>query len=192
MSNIPSPIDNSEEHIVVADVVQPVPRKRIALDMSLMEYPTQMWVGFFNECGLDEMLMTFRWDSPPIGARHGESVFAFYLPINDTENLVGWGSLKRDPCNGAIMEVVRGVRPKYRNMGHADTMLKMLSHIAFEQMGADVLFRSVYDTNVAHAARNLDAADRGSPWVYAGRVWYPDPYRIFTYTKDSWLAGDVL
>ena len=169
-----------------------LPERDSPLDMSVMEHPTWMWVGFFKECGLDEMLMSFRWDNTPIGARHGETVFAFYLPINDPDNLVGWGSLKRDTSNKTIMEVVRGVRPKYRNRGYADVMLKMLTDVAFRSMGADMLFRSIYDSNFAHSARNLAAAEKGSPWVYAGRVWYPDPYRIFTYMKDSWMVGDAM
>lgn len=162
------------------------------LEMEVIEFPTQLWTGFFKECGPEEMLQTFRWDSPPIGARHGETVFAFYLQIEDTDRLVGWGSLKRDTANSSIMEVIRGVRPKYRRLGYADVMLKLLAEVAFRTLGADMLFRSIYDTNIAHVARNLNAADKGSCWIYSGRSWYPDPFRTFTYTKDSWLAGDVI
>jgi len=162
------------------------------LEMSYIEHPLHMWAWYFKEYGLQEMLETFRWENPPMGARHGESVFAFYLPIADTDNQVGWGSLKRDTSNSTIMEVVRCVRPKYRRKGYAEVMLKLLSDVAFRTLGAEMLFRNIYDTNTAHVARNLNAADKGSPWIYSGRSWYPDPYRIFTYMKDSWAAGDVL
>ena len=166
------------------------------LEMEYVEFPLQMWIGYFKECGLDEMLMSFRWDQPPMaGARHGETVFAFFLSTPDDgvpiDRQVGWGSLKRSADNAHIMEVIRGVRPKYRRQGYAEVMLKLLSDVAFRTLGAEQLVRNIYDTNTEHVRRNLEAADKGSPWVYAGRVWYPDPYRIFTYMKDSWAAGDV-
>jgi RimJ/RimL family protein N-acetyltransferase len=158
--------------------------------MERLVFPTQMWVGFFKECGPEEMLASFRWTNPPIGARWGEDVYAFFLPVADTDNLVGWASLKRNPSELLMMEVVRGVRPKYRRRGYAAIMLEMLTDRAFSDLDASQLSRVVYDGNTEQSARSLRASELGSPWVYAGCTWYPETNqsKLYILTRQAWAS----
>lgn len=148
--------------------------------------PGWAWEGFAQAVGYQELEACYGWDAPPGHLRWGESAYLFYLGTpGPADNLVGWASLTRMPKEPGWFELGLGVWPKHRGRGYRHQILRACANRAFEGLGAEHVSMLVFD-GTAHAAQCLREAEVGSAWVYAGRIWYPVPYRVFTISREAW------
>jgi GNAT superfamily N-acetyltransferase len=132
--------------------------------------------AFYTAWGPEQMLASYGWRQIPQALMRGERMYAFMDP-DVGEEFVGWGSLllnTRDADDEEASLSV-GVFPAYQRRGYRRAIIEFLSAKA-ARLGADRVHQVVLKTNAAHYARmRRECQDPGSPWVYAGDVWYPPP-----------------
>lgn len=156
------------------------------LTMTRVDEPGPMWRMFAAAAGDEEMRACYGWESPPACARWGERVYAFL----DGTVTVAWASLARYPKEPNWFELALGVWPALRRRGYRRRVLGLCAAEAFA-LGAEHVSMLVLDSAAAHAAQCLREAGAGSEWAYAGRVWYPDAYRVFTVSRVGRAAKKV-
>jgi GNAT superfamily N-acetyltransferase len=133
---------------------------------------------FYDAYGAEQMKASYDWDSPSTRMYPGERVWAF----EDHVPGIGWGSMHfntRDAEQGDAMLIV-GVMPSHQRQGYRTTILDWMSAKA-KALGAQTASMIVYKANEAHYRRIMrESHTDGSPWIYAGDVWYPAPgYGMF-------------
>jgi GNAT superfamily N-acetyltransferase len=154
--------------------------------------PGPLWADFFEACGPYVMYDAYGWVEPPRGLRGNERVFAFYDAIPERGGVrVAWSGVSEYPKEPGHYELAVGVWPEHQGKGYRRQVLDETARVMFvpgsmEDPAARQLTMLVFDTCQKHAAQCLRDADRGSAWVYAGRIWYPDAMRAFALTREAW------
>jgi GNAT superfamily N-acetyltransferase len=135
---------------------------------------------FWDEHGAEQMKASYDWDRPSTRMYPGERVWAFdqALPtVPPEEGTIGWGSMHfntRDAEQGDAVLIV-GVFPKFQRQGYRTQILDWMATKA-KTLGAQSVSMIVYKANEAHYKRIMrESHTEGSPWIYAGDVFYPPP-----------------
>lgn len=158
-----------------------------------------LWADFYEAYGPEVMEQAYGWESPTSRQiRKGERVWAFHdtaptpiasimdqiaepggIAFTEYEARVGWGAcyLSLDDPDDIEAVLVVGVFPDFRGRGYRLAILDWMAAWA-KKRGAKYARIIVFAENEANHQRHHDEADRG-PWIWAGDVWYPDPYSIF-------------
>ena len=147
--------------------------------------PGPLWADFFAACGPGVMADAYGWDAPQQTCRGNERVFEFHSP---RYGLVAWSSVSEYPKEPGHYELALGVWPLYQGAGYRRQVLEATAGLMFSNpaLATRQLTMLVYDTCPLHAAQCLRDAERGSAWVYSGRIWYPDALRAFALTREAW------
>lgn len=134
---------------------------------------------FYNAHGAEQMKASYDWDRPSTTMFKGETVWAFEeeTATPGLSMVVGWGSMHfntRDAEQADAVLIV-GVFPDFQRRGYRVQILDWMAERA-KKLGASSASMIVYKANEAHYKRIMrEAHTEGSPWVYAGDVWYPSP-----------------
>lgn len=139
---------------------------------------------FWDAHGAEQMKASYDWDRPSTRMYPGERVWAFYGEDVGTkeEFVVGWGSMHfntRDAEEGDAVLIV-GVFPEHQRLGFRTQILDWMAQKA-KALGATSASMIVFKANEAHYKRIMrESHTEGSPWTYAGDVWFPAPgYGMF-------------
>lgn len=142
-----------------------------------------VWREFYEAHGPEVMARAYGWESAECRPRReGERVWAFYDDTVPPTPLVGWGSAQmnlRDPDDTSAILVV-GVFPQFEGQGFRRQILDWMTEWA---KGKGAVFASliVFTENERnHARHHREAENENDPWVWAGDVWFPEAYSIFT------------
>lgn len=149
-----------------------------------------LWESFAIALGAKEMVACYGWDETPRNARWGEAVYKFHSE-DERGAVVGWSSLSKYPKEPDVFELAIGVWPSHQGNGYRRDILDQTVNVAFVDHRVEQVVMLVLDSCKKHAVQCLRDAERGSPWVYSGRVWYPDPLRTFTLTLEAWESSDA-
>lgn len=155
------------------------------LAMVRATHPRSMWASFALALGPKEMTACYGWDEVPGDARWGETVYKFHAQDGHGV-VVGWSSLSKYPKEPDVLELAIGIWPAHQGNGHRRAILDLTAKAAFLGFGAEQVVMLVLDSCTKHAQQCLRDAERGSAWVYSGRVWHPDQLRMFTLTREAW------
>jgi len=157
------------------------------LTMFEIDNPIPAWQEFYSTMGAASMMLTYDWDKPPAALRLGERVWLFRDQNDNPCCSVGWSSLIPDPHNPVFMYLAIGIWPAHQAKGHRTPIVAATARKAFVDLGAVRLTMHINDSNPIHLKACYREWETGiTPWMYAGRVWFPEPkYRIFTLTKDD-------
>lgn len=147
--------------------------------------PAPVWLVFFTACGPEVMLDAYGWEKPPTAPRGHERVFTFH----DGPLLVAWSSVAEYPKEPGWYELAIGVWPEQQSKGYRAPVLAATADAVFADPSTDLITMLILDSCAGHAKVCLRQAEAGSPWVYAGRTWYPEPFRAFTLTRAAWASS---
>lgn len=135
---------------------------------------------FWDEHGAEQMKASYDWDRPSTRMYPGERVWAFdhtLLASPQVTETVGWGSMHfntRDAEQGDAVLIV-GVFPAHQRQGWRTMILDWMA-VKAKALGAQSVSMIVYKANEAHYKRIMrESHTEGSPWIYAGDVFYPPP-----------------
>jgi hypothetical protein len=148
--------------------------------------PGEMWAAFSSALGPAAMEDCYGFERLPARVRHGETVWKFH---DESGRDVAWSSAAEYPKEPGNFEIAFGVWPRYRRQGYRGRVLSLTAMEVFSLADARMLVMQVFDTAIEHSAQCLRDAENGSPWIYAGRVWAPDPLRLFVLTHEAWEAA---
>ena len=145
---------------------------------------------FCDTVGAMAVLLSFGWQRPPQNLRANEHVYAATDMIDkkktlaegerkgrDAPTLVGFGIIELNTHDAEDDEAFLscGVFPAYRHRGYWHAITAWMVERARE-LGADYATRFVFKENEEHYTRSMrEAHEPGSPWVYAGDIWFPGP-----------------
>ena len=145
--------------------------------------PGEMWADFSRALGPEAMEDCYGTAALPLDARWGETVWKFH----EASGLVAaWASVAEYPKEPGNFELALGVWPRHQGRGHRQSVLALVADEVFTWRPSSMIVMQVFDTAQKHSAQCLRDAERGSAWVYSGRVWYPDALRTFTLTREAW------
>jgi hypothetical protein len=146
-----------------------------------------LWRDFFKAMGVRRMVKCYGWTAPPTTTRVGETVYTFHDAME--KGLVGWTSLCPSPKDATAVELTIGIFPMHQGRGLRRHLLEATVRVAFNELGADEVTMLVFDSAKAHQDICMrESVERGSYWVYAGEVWYPEPLKMFVLTQQAWHA----
>jgi GNAT superfamily N-acetyltransferase len=129
---------------------------------------------FCEEHGAEQIKASYGWTNGyPRASFRGERSWSFHV----ADKRVGWGSILLDLAEGTDDEatLIVGVFPAHQQRGYRVAILDWLCEKA-KKLGADTAAMSVKKSNEAHYNRTIrESHTPGSPWKYAGDVWFPEP-----------------
>lgn len=143
--------------------------------------PKNLWENFFASWGEKMMVDAYGWGSAPDAARWGEQVFAF----REGTVTVGWTSLTAYPKDETVLELAIGIWPNHQGKGHRRPMLRLTAEKAFVDPLIDTVTMLVLDSVPRHSQQCMRDAENGGDWIFAGRIWFPDPLRVFTLSRAA-------
>lgn len=150
----------------------------------------KLFQKFWDSCGAEECGLAFGWDRPQQQLRRSETAYAF--SSGDPLATVGFGTLEIDVNYADDNEAAFtcGVFPEHRRCGHWRAIVQWLTRRA-RRLGADSISQIIFLGNEKHHARVLHESEAG-PWIYAGKVWYPNPYSYFVLPLDGSGSEEAL
>jgi GNAT superfamily N-acetyltransferase len=140
---------------------------------------------FCAAIGPEQALASYGWKRVPENLYKTERMYLFEsLGVQSQKGPIGWGSLllnTRDAYDDEAV-IAYGVFPQWQRQGYRILITRHLVERAMK-LGADRASMIVKKSNEAQLNRIMrETHVEGSPWVYAGDVWYPEPgYRYFVH-----------
>lgn len=153
-----------------------------------------VWRAFAREVGPEVLKRAYAWDEAPPTPRPLERVFAFSSPdVQPCIGLpwIGWGSVTKNPLCEEWWHSA-GVFPQYQRQGYRLPMRNLLVEHCFKELGAQLVTRTILNSNLDYQLRCLKERQDGGIWRLCGEVWSPEPgYAIFSITNEEWSAAKM-
>lgn len=139
-----------------------------------------VWEMFARAWGPKVLQEAYEWSAPPTDTRPLETFYEAY----DGEYLVGWGSLTKHPLAQEYW-LSLGLFPETVDKHYFRPLKNALADEAFA-MGAKLVTSIIMDSNPEHQNNTMSRCESGRSdnWKYAGQVWYPVGYKIFTLARE--------
>lgn len=140
----------------------------------------EVWRQFADAWGPEVLLNSYGWHQPPAETRPLELFYEYY----DDEQLIGWGSLTRHPLAQSYWMSL-GLFPDSVDKHYYRPFRDAMIEEAF-RLGAREVTSIIMDTNPEHQNNALGRckANPDSGMQYAGQVWHPIGYKIFTEARE--------